>query len=217
MNGLRRLNTYTQDIESLFLRLAWLASCLLSEMHRLLPHQLVHQICERTIRVHQLRGRTDEIVRYMLHAAEKAVLENIVRVVHPVDDLHREAHDRGLVLRRRSNLRHDDGHVQMRVVHVLYLSDRGVAVCAVIVHSEIVGRIAGDFAHEVGDPGVSGVVACARGADELVALVSKGDDLVVPDVGGLLRRDAAALGLVEEVDDAVACTLDGGPVVAGEL
>ena len=186
-------------------------------MHRLIPHQLVHQIRERTIRVHQLCGWTDKVIRYMLHASEKAILENIVRVVHPVDNLDREANNRGLVLRRRSNLRHDNGQVGMQVVHILDFSNRSVAVGSVVVHSEVVGRIAGDFAHEVGDPSVSGIIACARRADELVALVSKRDNLVVPNVGGLLRRDATALGLIEEVDDAVMCPLDGGPVVAREL
>ena len=186
-------------------------------MHRLVPHQLVHQICEGTIRIHQLGSWTDEVVRYMLHASEEAILEYIVCVVHPVGNLDREANNRGLVVRCRSNLRHDDGHVRMQVVHILDFLNRGVAVCPVVVHSEVVGRIAGDFAHEVRDPSVSGVITCARRADKLVALVSKWEDLVVPDIRGLLCRDATALGLIEEVDDAVACPLDSGPVVAREL
>ena len=209
---------YVHKTSSLDLsRLAWLPSCALSGVHRLIPHQFVHQIRERTIGFHQLCGWTDKVIRHMLHASEKAVLEHIVRVVHPVDDLDREANHRGLVMRRRSNLRHNNGQIRMRMVHILDLLDRGVAVGPVVVHSEVVGRVAGDFAHEIRDPSVSGAIARARRADELVAFVSKGDDLVVPDVGGLLRRDATALGLVEEVDDAVACPLDGGPVVAREL
>ena len=186
-------------------------------MHWLVPHQLIHQIRKRAIRVHQLSSRTDKIIRYMLHASEKAVLENIVCVVHPIDNLDREADNRGMVLRRRSNLRHDNGQVGMCVVHVLDFLNGGVAVCPVVVHPEVVGRVAGDFAHEIGDPSVSGVIACARRADELVALVSKREDFVVPDICGLLCGDATALGLVEEVDDAVTCPLDSGPVVAREL
>ena len=38
-----------------------------------------------------------------------------------------------------------------------------------------------------------------------------------PDLGGLLRGDAIALGLVEEMNDAVACVLDGGPVIARKV
>ena len=102
-------------------------------------------------------------------------------------------------------------------MHVPNLSNRSIAVCAIIVHSEIVGRVAGNFAHEIRDPSVAGVVACAGRADELVALVAQRCHLAVPGVGGVLRGDAGALGLVEVVDDAVVGGLDRGPVLTGEL
>ena len=62
-----------------------------SSVHRLIPHQLVHQIRKRPIRIHQLRRRTDKVIRKVLHASKKAVLENIVRAVHPVGNLGRES------------------------------------------------------------------------------------------------------------------------------
>ena len=102
-------------------------------------------------------------------------------------------------------------------MHVLDLLDRSVAVCAVVVHPEIIGRVAGDFAHEIRDPRVARVIARAGRADELVALVPQRDHLAVPGVSGLLRRDAGALGLVEVVDYAVVGGADGGPVLTGEL
>lgn len=46
-------------------------------------------------------------------------------------------------------------------MHILDLLDRSVAVGAVVVHPEVVGRVAGDLAHEIRYPGVSGVIAGA--------------------------------------------------------
>ncbi len=122
----------------------------------------------------------------MLHAAEEAILEHVVRAVHPVGYLDREAVDGSLVLSRGGDFGDDDGEVRVQVVHILDLGDGGVAGGAVVVHAEVVGRVAGDFAHKVGDPGVAGGVAGAGGADELVALGAEGEHLVVPGVGGLL-------------------------------
>ena len=71
-------------------------------------------------------------------------------------------------------------------MHGLNLSNRCVAVCPVVVHSEVVWRISGDFAHEVCDPGMARAIACTGRADELVALFSKRQDLAVPGICGLL-------------------------------
>ena len=188
-----------------------------STMHRLIPHQLVHQIRKRPILLHQLRRRTHKPIRDPLHAAKKPILKHIIRLIHPISNLHRKPHHVRLLARRRRNLRHDDRQLRMQAMHTLDLPDRRIAVLAVVVHTKIIGRGAGDSAHEVGEPGAAGVVAGAGGADELVALAAEREYLGIPDVGGLLRGDAAALGLVEEVDDAVLGALDGGPVVAGEI
>lgn len=102
-------------------------------------------------------------------------------------------------------------------MHVLNCLNSGVAVLPVIVHSEIVGWIAGDFLHEICDPRMTGIVASTRRTNELVALVSKGQDLVVPGVCGLLGRDPSTLGLVIEMDDAIMRPLDSCPVVTIEL
>ena len=102
-------------------------------------------------------------------------------------------------------------------MHILDLSNRGVAVCPVVVHSEIIWRIAGDFVHEIRDPGVAGVIARTGGADELVALTPKWHDLAEPGICGLLGRYPIALGLVEIMDDAVMRLLDSCPVAARQL
>ena len=153
----------------------------------------------------------------MFHASEESILKDIVGAVHPVGDLGRETDHRCLVARRRCDFRHDDGLLRVLVVHVLDISDGGVAVGPVVVHPEVVGRVAGDLGHERGNPGVAGVIAGAGRADELVSAFSQRHYLVVPGVCGLLRGDASALRLVEKVDDAVCRSLDDGPVAAGEL
>ena len=73
-------------------------------MHGLIAHQLVHQIRKRPIRLHQLRSWTDKIIRNVLHATKKAILENIVRTIHPIGNLDREPNNRGPVSRGRGNL-----------------------------------------------------------------------------------------------------------------
>lgn len=73
--------------------------CFPSVVHRLIPHQFVHQICEGPIGIHQLRRRTDKIVRQMFHASKEAVLKNVIRPVHPIRNLYGEAQNRRLVLR----------------------------------------------------------------------------------------------------------------------
>ena len=153
----------------------------------------------------------------MHHAPKKSILKHIVRPIHEIHHLAREPINRILLPRRRGNLRHNDRLIGIQIVHVLYLVYRGVPVCPVIMHPEIIGRVAGDFTHEIRDPGVTSVIARAGRADEFVALVSQGDYLAVPGVGGLLRRNAGALGLVEVVDYAVVRGLNGGPVLAGEF
>ena len=132
-----------------------------SGMHRLIPHQFKHQIRERPIRIHQLRRRTDKVIRKLLHASKKPILENIVGTVHPVDHLHCEAHNRCLVLPGRCNFRHNDRLVRVQIVHVLDFLNRSVAIRPVVVHAEVVGRIAGDLAHEIRNPSVASVIACA--------------------------------------------------------
>lgn len=102
-------------------------------------------------------------------------------------------------------------------MHFLDFLNRSVAIGPVIVHSEVVGGAAGDLAHEVRNPSVTGVVASAGRADELVASLSEMHNLVVPGGCRLLRGDAVALRLVEEVDDAVLRRLDGCPVVSREI
>ena len=102
-------------------------------------------------------------------------------------------------------------------MHVLNFMNRGIAVCPVVVHSEVVRRIAGDFAHEICNPGMACAIACTGRADELVALVSKRQNLAVPGICGLLSRDPIALGLVEEMDDAILRLFDSCPVIAREL
>ena len=102
-------------------------------------------------------------------------------------------------------------------MHILDFLNRSIAIRPVVVHPQVVWRVAGDLAHEVRDPGVARVVACAGRADELVALVSQWQHLAVPGVRRLLRGDAIALRLVEEVDDTVLGRLNDSPIVPREL
>ena len=130
-------------------------------MHRLIPHQFKHQIRKRPVRIHQLRRRTDKVIRKLLHASKNPILENIVGTVHPVDHLHYKAHNRWLVSPGRRNFRHNNRLVRVQVVHVLDFLNRSVAIRPVVVHSEVVRGIAGDLAHEIRNPGMASVITRA--------------------------------------------------------
>ena len=142
-------------------------------MHGLIVHQLVHQVLERPIRIHQLRSRTNKVIRNMFHTTEKAIFKNIIRIVHPVGDFDRESHNRSQVSCRRCNFRNDNMVLGIQAVHFLNLLNGGVSVGPVVVHSEVVRRVVGDFLHEVRDPSVPGGIACAGRADELIAFISE--------------------------------------------
>ena len=81
----------------------------------------------------------------MLHAAKKAILENIVSAVHDIRNLDREPNHGWEILRGGSDLGHDDGLVGVQSVHVLDLLNRSVAISAVVVDAEEVGRVSGDL------------------------------------------------------------------------
>ncbi len=186
-------------------------------LNRLIPLQLHHQIRKPPIRLHQLRRRTHEPIRQLPHAAEKPVLEDPLRLVHPVGQLDREAVHARPVARDGRDLRHDDRQAVVRV-HALQVLDARLAVGAVVVQAEVVGRGGGGQPHEFLEPVLAGGVVGDGGADELLALVlAQGHHLRVPGLRGAGGGDVVFVGLVEEVDDGLRAVEDVLPVAAGEL
>ena len=103
-------------------------------------------------------------------------------------------------------------------MHGLEVVDAGVAVGAVVVQSDVIGRVRGDEMHELFEPLLAVLVVRHGGADEFLALVlTQGQHLIVPGLRGALRGDVVLVGLVEEVDDGLVGVEDVLPVGAGEL
>lgn len=80
-------------------------------------HQLLHQRREMPIRLHQLRLRTDKPIRHRPHAPEKRILEDPVRLVHPVGQLGRKLHHIVVVPRYGRDFRDHDRLLRMFLVH----------------------------------------------------------------------------------------------------
>ena len=106
----------------------------MNRLNRLIPLQFHHQIREPPIRLHQLRRRTDKPVRQLTHAAEEAILEDPLRLIHEVSKLDGKAVDTGLVARNGCDLGNDDGLAVSRV-HPLQILNAGVAIGAVVVEA----------------------------------------------------------------------------------
>ena len=143
----------------------------MNRLNRLIPLQLHHQIRKPPIRLHQPRRRTDEPVRQLAHAAEEPILKHPLRLVHEVGQLDREAVHAVCVPRDGRDLRQDD-RLPVARVHALEVPDAGVAVGAVVVQPEVVGRGGGGEAHEVLEPALPVVVVGDGGADELLPALS---------------------------------------------
>lgn len=181
-------------------------------------HQLPHQIRKRPIRLHQLGLRTDKTIRHLPHTSKKRILENPIRLIHPIAQIRREMHHLIMLSGNRRNLRHHNPRLGMFLMHHLDVVDRRFAVGAVVMDAEEIGRVIRDAVHEVVDPFLAVGVAGAGRADEFLALVApQGEHLLVPDVRGVLWGDACAFRLVEEEDDVFLAVFDVLPVPAGEL
>ena len=103
-------------------------------------------------------------------------------------------------------------------MHVLEILNRGIRIRAIVMQTQKVRRIGTDAIHKVVDPLLALGITAARRADELILLFPpQRDDLLEPDIGGLLGQNAIALRLVEVVDDLALAGADAVPVVAGEL
>lgn len=186
-------------------------------LDRLIPLQLHHQIRKPPIRLHQLRRRTHKPIRQPPHGAEKPILEDPLRLIHPIGQLDREAVHAGFVPRDGRDLRDDDGSAVVRV-HGFEVLDAGVAVGAVVVEADEIGRGGGDEAHEFLEPSLAVFVVGDGGADEfLPAVLAQGYHLVVPGLGRALGGDVVLVRFVEEVDDGLGAVEDVLPVAAGEL
>jgi len=188
------------------------------EMHRLITHVLIHQILKRPIRVHQLRRWAHKSIRHLPHTTKQGMLKHPIGAIHPIDQLHREAQHLIVVARDGRKLREDHRRVRVPVMHRLQISDGGIAISAVVMEAEKVGRAVSDQRHEGVDPRLAGRIRGARRADELLALgLTQGKHLALPDVGGALRGNARTFGLVEKVDNTFVGGFDALPVVAAEL
>lgn len=86
------------------------------------------------------------------------------------------------------------------------------------METEMIRRNVSDPGHEIFDPSLTGPIVRATGADEPFSFVlAERDHLATPQIGGVLGRDAGALGFVEVVDDGFSRIQDVLPVLAREL
>lgn len=186
--------------------------------HRLITHQVPHELCKVSIRLHQRGLRTDKIIRHLPHGAEEGILKDEVGLVHPVGDVEGELIDFVFIARDAGDLGDDDFEVGVLLVHVLDEGNGVGGFGAVVVEAEEVGRVALDEGEEFVDPVLAVLVVGAAGADELFAvLATQGEHLVVPVLLGFFGADAVAFGLVEEVHDVALAVEDVLPVLALEL
>ena len=186
-------------------------------LHRQLILQLDLQLREPSIRLHQTSRRTDEPIRQLPHAAEKPILKHPVRLVHEIDHLGREAVHARLVPRNGRDLGQDDGFAVF-AVHVLEVLDAGVAIGAVVMETEVIGRVGRDEVHKVLQPLLAIRIVGHGGTDEFLApLLPQRHHLVVPGLRRALRADAILIRLVEVVDDVFLGVEDVLPVLAREL
>ncbi len=188
-------------------------------LHGHLPHQLIHQLGKTPIRLHQLRLGAHIPIRHLPHAAEKRILEDPIRLIHPIAQLGRELKHLLPIPRDGRNLRHHD-FVRLRelLVQIRDEIDGVLRVGAVIMHPQEIRRVARDAVHEIREPFLARRVAGARGPDEFLPLVlAQGEHFVVPDFGGVFGGNAGAFGLVEEEDDGFLAVLDVVPVAARKL
>ena len=189
----------------------------MNRLNRLISLQLHHQIREAPIRLHQPCVGADEPIRQLAHAPKEAILKHPVRLVHEVGQLDREAVHARLIPGHGRNLGHDDGPAVARV-HALEVLDAGVAVGAVVVEPDVVGRVGGDEAHKLLEPLLAvGVVGHGRPDQLLAPMLPQRHHLVVPGLRRALRGDVVLVGLVEEVDDGLVAVEDVLPVRAREL
>lgn len=165
-------------------------------MHRLIEHQLIHEVLERSVGVHQLGVRADKVVGDMTHTTKKGILIDKVLLIHPVGQVDGEGKDLVVVARDAGDLVDDNGQA-VTVVHLLEIGLRGASVSVVGVQTEVVRGAVGDKSHELLEPGAAIVSPCRTRAAQLLAATTQLQDLIMPDVCGLLWGDPITLWLVE--------------------
>lgn len=156
-------------------------------LHRLLLLQLNHQLREPPIRLHQTRRRTHKPIRQLPHASKEPILKHPLRLVHEIGQLDRKAVDARLIPCDGCDFRYDDRPAIFRV-HVLEVLNAGVAIRAVVVQADIVGRVRGDEMHELLQPFLPILIIRHGGADQFFALVlSQRYHLIMPRLRRALR------------------------------
>lgn len=179
--------------------------------------QLDLQLREPTIRLHQASRRTHKPVRQLPHAAEKPILKHPLRLIHEISHLDREAIHARLITGNGRDFGQNDG-LAVFVVHVFQVLDAGVAIGAVVVESEVIGRIGRDEMHEVLQPLLAILIVRHGRTDEfLPPVLSQRDHLIMPGLRRALRADAVLVRFVEVVDDVFLGVEDVLPVLAREL
>ena len=103
-------------------------------------------------------------------------------------------------------------------VHGFQIGDTSGARSAVVVETDVIGRVAGDEGHELREPALAIFVIGNGRPDELFPMdLAQGHHLVVPSLRCALGGDVVFVGLVEEVDDGFGAGEDVVPVLSREL
>lgn len=187
----------------------------MNRLNGLIPLQLHHQIREATIRLHQLRRRTDKPIRQLAHTAKKAILENPLGLIHEIRKLYREAINTILVARRGGDFGNDD-RPAVSGMHSFQVLDAGFAIGAVVVQANVVRWVGGDEVHELLEPSLPILIIRHRWSYEFLPPVSsQWHHLVVPCLRRALGCDVVLIRLVEEMDDGLVAVEDVLPVAAG--
>ena len=186
-------------------------------LHRQLILQLDLQLRKPPIRLHQASRRADEPIRQLPHAAEKPILKHPLRLIHKVGHLDRKAVHARLIPRNGRDLGQND-RLPVFIVHVFQVLDARVAVGAVVVESDVIGRIGRDEMHEVFQPFLAILIVRHGRTDQfLPLLLSQGHHLIMPRLRRALRADAVLVRLVEVMDNVFLGVEDVLPVLAREL
>ena len=186
----------------------------MNRLNRLIPLQLHHQVREATIRLHQLRRRTDESISQLTHAAKKAVLENPLRLIHKVGELNRKAIDTILIARDGGDLR-NDYRLAVTGMYSFQVLNADVAIGAVVVEANVVRWVGRGEVHELLEPSLPIFVIRDRGSYEFLSpMLSQRHHLGMPSLRRALGGDIVLIRLVEEMDDGLVAVEDVLPVAA---
>ena len=103
-------------------------------------------------------------------------------------------------------------------MHGLEIPHTRVAIGAIVMQPDVIGRVGLDEAHKLLEPPLPvGIIGDGRADQLLIPVLAQGHHVGVPGVGGALGRDGVLVGFVEEVDEGLVRGLDVVPVRAGEL